>query len=61
MLQSYVDLCINGCLELESLYRTAQGTQIKKRPDSRFLHLNRNVWCDLLTRYLLPLLCLWEW
>ena len=25
MVQSYVDLCINGCLELESLYRTAQG------------------------------------
>ena len=25
MVQSYVDLCINGCLELESLYRTAKG------------------------------------
>jgi cation transport regulator ChaC len=25
MVQSYVDLCINGCLELESLYRTATG------------------------------------
>jgi hypothetical protein len=25
MVQSYVDLCINGCLELESLYRTANG------------------------------------
>ena len=25
MVQSYVDLCVNGCLELESLYRTAKG------------------------------------
>lgn len=25
MVQSYVDLCINGCLEIESLYRTANG------------------------------------
>ncbi len=25
MVQSYVDLCINGCLELESIYRTAKG------------------------------------
>src|SRR5277367_1122889 len=25
MVQSYVDLCINGCLELELLYRTAKG------------------------------------
>lgn len=25
MVQSYVDICINGCLELESLYRTAKG------------------------------------
>jgi hypothetical protein len=25
MVQSYVDLCINGCLELEAIYRTANG------------------------------------
>ena len=25
MVQSYVDLCINGCLELESIYRAAKG------------------------------------
>ena len=25
MVQSYVDLCINGCLELESIYRPAKG------------------------------------
>ena len=25
MVQSYVDICINGCLELEALYRTANG------------------------------------
>jgi cation transport regulator ChaC len=25
MVQSYVDICINGCLELEMLYRTATG------------------------------------
>jgi hypothetical protein len=25
MVQSYVDLCINGCLEIEALYRTAKG------------------------------------
>jgi hypothetical protein len=26
MVQSYVDICINGCLELESLYRAAKGS-----------------------------------
>jgi hypothetical protein len=25
MVESYVDICINGCLELEALYRTAKG------------------------------------
>jgi hypothetical protein len=25
MVQSYVDICINGCLEIEALYRPAQG------------------------------------
>ncbi len=25
MVESYVDICINGCLELEALYRTATG------------------------------------
>jgi hypothetical protein len=25
IVQSYVDLCINGCLELEAIYRTAKG------------------------------------
>jgi hypothetical protein len=25
MVQSYVDLCINGCLEIEAIYRTAKG------------------------------------
>lgn len=25
IVQSYVDICINGCLELEALYRTAKG------------------------------------
>jgi hypothetical protein len=25
MVQSYVDLCVNGCLELEAIYRTAKG------------------------------------
>src|SRR6185436_3644402 len=26
MVQSYVDICINGCLELESLYRAVKGS-----------------------------------
>jgi cation transport regulator ChaC len=26
MVQSYVDICINGCLELDSLYRAAKGS-----------------------------------
>lgn len=26
MVQSYVDICINGCLELDALYRTLKGT-----------------------------------
>jgi len=26
MVQSYVDICINGCLELEALYRKVQGS-----------------------------------
>jgi hypothetical protein len=26
MVQSYVDICINGCLELESLYRAVRGS-----------------------------------
>ena len=26
MVQSYVDICINGCLELEALYRTVKGS-----------------------------------
>jgi hypothetical protein len=26
MVQSYVDICINGCLELESLYRGVKGS-----------------------------------
>lgn len=26
IVQSYVDICINGCLELEALYRTVKGT-----------------------------------
>ncbi len=25
MVQSYVDICVNGCLEIEALYRSAQG------------------------------------
>jgi ChaC-like protein len=25
MVQSYVDLCVNGCLEIEAIYRTAKG------------------------------------
>jgi hypothetical protein len=25
MVESYVDICINGCLEIEALYRSAQG------------------------------------
>lgn len=25
MVQSYVDICVNGCLEIEALYRTATG------------------------------------
>ena len=25
MVQSYVDICVNGCLEIEGLYRTATG------------------------------------
>lgn len=25
MVQSYVDICVNGCLEIEALYRTAAG------------------------------------
>jgi hypothetical protein len=25
MVQSYVDICINGCLEIEALYRTVKG------------------------------------
>jgi hypothetical protein len=25
MVESYVDLCVNGCLELEAIYRTAKG------------------------------------
>jgi hypothetical protein len=25
MVESYVDICINGCLEIEALYRTAAG------------------------------------
>jgi len=25
MVQSYVDICINGCLEIEALYRSAPG------------------------------------
>src|SRR5262245_2174913 len=26
MVQSYVDICINGCLELDALYRTLKGS-----------------------------------
>lgn len=26
MVQSYVDICINGCLEIDALYRTAKGS-----------------------------------
>jgi len=26
MVESYVDICINGCLELEALYRSVQGS-----------------------------------
>jgi hypothetical protein len=26
MVQSYVDICINGCLELEALYRGVKGS-----------------------------------
>jgi len=25
MVQSYVDICVNGCLEVEALYRSARG------------------------------------
>ena len=38
MVQSYVDICINGCLELESLYRGVKGSftqerELGQRPD----------------------------
>ena len=34
MVQSYVDICINGCLELEALYRKVKGSFTKEFIDS---------------------------
>jgi cation transport regulator ChaC len=41
MVQSYVDICINGCLELEALYRTLNEPLVKESFTKEFIRTSR--------------------